>query len=76
MNLWERLKKPKKIHLMVDSYMPGKVLDRITEIICIRNIDDTKILVDTNGKFPDNIDLKNVMILRAYVIKDDRKFYP
>ena len=66
----------KNIVMMVDSYMLGKLLDTITEIIGIRKIDDTKILVDTNGKLPDNIALKNVMILRAYVIKDDRKFYP
>ena len=69
MNLWERLKKTKKIYLMVDSYMLGKLLDRITEIIGIRKIDDTKTLVDTNGKLPDNIALKNVMILRASKLK-------
>lgn len=40
----------RNIVMMVDSYMLGKLLDRITEIIGIRKIDDTKILVDTNGK--------------------------
>ena len=31
---------------------------------------------DTNDKLPDNITLKNDVILRTYVIKDGDKFYP
>ena len=31
---------------------------------------------DTNDKLPDNITLKNAVILRTYVIKDGDKFHP
>ena len=51
------------------------VLDKIIEIINIGTFDDTKVLIDTNDKLPDDITLKNVVILMACVIKDDGKFY-
>ena len=38
--------------------------------------DATKILVDTDDKLPDDITLKNAVILMTCVIKDDGKFYP
>ena len=51
------------------------VLDKIKEIINIGTFDDTKVLIDTNDKLPDDITLKNVVILMTCVIKDDGKFY-
>ena len=56
---------------MVDDYMLDKVLDKIKEIIGIEKFDGTKILIYTDDKFPDDITLKNVMILMECVIKDD-----
>ena len=53
--------------------MLDKVLDKIKEIIGIEKFDDTKILID---KLPNEITLKNVVILIACVIKDDSKLYP
>ena len=68
--------------LMVDDYMLDKVLSKIKNITDIEKFDDTKILIDTDDKLPDDITLKNVIILvlktlwYKYVIKEDDTFYP
>ena len=54
-----------KKYLMVDDYMLDKVLERIKGV-----------LADANDKLSDDITFKNVVILMAYVIKDDGKFSP
>ena len=61
---------------MVDDYMTDKVLEKIKEIIGLEKFDDTKILIDTDDKLPDNITLKYIVILITCVIKDDDKLYP
>ena len=58
---------------MVDDYMLDKVLDKIKTIIGFKQFDNIKILTDT---LPDDINLKNVVILMICVIKNDNKFYP
>ena len=65
-----------KKFLVVDDYMLGKVLDKIKKTIDIEKFDDTKILIDMDDKLPNNITLKNVVILTTCVIKDDGKCYP
>ena len=45
---------------MVDYYMLNKVLDKIKEIIGIKQFDDTKISNDTDNKLPNNITLKKL----------------
>ena len=55
--------------------MLDKVLDKIKEIIGIEKSDNTKILIDTEDKLPNDITLKNVAILITCVINDDNKFY-
>ena len=65
-----------KKYLMIDGYMLNKVLGNPKEIIGIKRFDDTKILIDTDEKLPDDISLKNVVIPMTCVIKDDSKFYP
>ena len=42
-------------YLMVDDYMVDKILERIKEITNIEEFDKTKILIDTNNKFPDDM---------------------
>ena len=42
----------------------------------IGKFDDTKILVETDGKSPDDITFKNVIILFVCVIKELDEFYP
>ena len=42
----------------------------------IEKFDDTKTLINTDGRLPDNITLANVLILITWVMKDDGKFYP
>ena len=49
--------------LMVDDYMLDKVLNKIKNITDIEKFDDTKILIDTDDKLPDDITLKNVITL-------------
>ena len=65
-----------KKYLMVDGYMLNKTLDKIEKIIDIEKFDDFEILIDTDDKLPDDVILKNAVILMTYVIKDDDKFYP
>ena len=73
-----------KKYLMVVVYMLNKDkirqdqirLDKIKELKGIEKFDDTKILIDTNDKLPDNIILKNVIKFMKCVVKDDGKFYP
>ena len=38
--------------------------------------DNTKILIGTDGKLPDGISFKKIVILMASVIKDDKSLYP
>ena len=45
-------------NLMVDDYVLNKVLDKTEEIIRT----DTKILIDTDNKLPDDITLKKVVM--------------
>ena len=66
----------KENKLMTDDYMQDNVLDKIKEIIGMEEFDDTKILIETDGKLSDDIALKNVVILIPCVIKDDDKFCP
>ena len=61
---------------MVDDYMLYKKLEKIKKTIGIEKFDDAKILIDTDDKLPNNITLKNVVILMTCVMKDDDKFYP
>ena len=42
-------------YLMVDDYMVDKILERIKEITNIEEFDKTKILIDTDNKFPDDM---------------------
>ena len=46
------------------------------KIIGIEKFDDTKILIDIDDKLPDDITLKNVVVLMTCVIKEGNKFYP
>ena len=48
---------------MVDDYMLDKVLDKIKEIIAIEKFDNTKILIETDDKLPDDITFKNIVIV-------------
>ena len=59
---------------MLNAYMLDKVSHKIKEIRGIEKFDDTKILTDTDGNLPDDITLKNVVILMTCVIKDDGIF--
>ena len=61
---------------MVDYYMLDKILEKIKEIIDIEKFDNTKILIDTDDKFPGGITSNIVVILITCVIKDDNKLYP
>ena len=45
------------------------------KIKSIEKFYDTKILIDTDDKFPNDITLENVVILDTYIIKGDVKFY-
>ena len=51
--------------------MLDKVLDKIIEIIGIKEFYDTKILIHMDDELPDDITLKNAVILMTCVIKDN-----
>ena len=61
-----------KKYLIVDDYTLDKVLDKIKMIISIEEFNDTKILVETDDKLPDDVTLKIVALLITCVsrIKD------
>ena len=59
---------------MVDHYTLDKLLDKIKKIIGTEKFDNTKILIETDDKFPDDITLNNVVILTTSVIRDNNKF--
>ena len=59
---------------MVDDYTLAKVLDKIKRI-SVEKLDNTRILLNTDDKLPDDITLKNAVILMTCVIKDGDKFY-
>ena len=61
---------------MTDDYMLINVLEKIQEMKRIEINDESNILVGTDGKLPDDISLKNIMISMASVIKDIKDFYP
>ena len=61
---------------MADDYMVDKVLDKIKTIIGTEKFNDNKTLTERDDKFPDDVTLKNVVILYKCFIKDDDKFYP
>ena len=60
---------------MVNDYILDKKLNKIKKTIGIKKFDDLKVLIDTNGKLPDNITFKNCLILTSCVIKDNDNFY-
>ena len=49
--------------------MLHKVLAKIQEIIGIAKFDNTKILTDTDNELPDDITIKNVVIIIICIIK-------
>ena len=61
---------------MIDDYMLIKVLEKIKKMKVMDINDNTKILIDTDGKLPDGISFKKIVILMASVIKDDKSLYP
>ena len=60
---------------MVEDHTLNIVLDKIKRI-GIGKLEDTKILIDIDDEFPDDITLKNAVILMRCVIKNGDKFYP
>lgn len=52
-----------KKYLALDDNNLEKVLDKIKKLIGIEKIDNTKILIYTNHKLPDDIALKMLMTL-------------
>lgn len=65
----------KRKKLMVDDYILDKVLDKTKMIKDIKKVDDTKIFIETDDKFPDTIALKYAMILTKCDIKKRNNFY-
>ena len=57
---------------MVDDYILDKVLDKTKERIGIEKFVDTKILIDTDNKFPVDVTFKNVAM---FIIEDGDKSY-
>ena len=60
---------------MVDDYILDIKLRKIGKIIGIEKFDNTKILINTDDKLPDDITFKNVAILITSVVKNDGKCY-
>ena len=63
----------KEKNFMVDDYILMKVFHKIERIICIEHFHNTKILMGTDDKLPEDITVKIVVILVTCIIKDDDK---
>ena len=59
---------------MVEDHTLNIVLDKIKRK-GIEKLEDTEILIDIDDEFPDDITLKNAVILMRCVIKNGDKFY-
>ena len=60
---------------MLDDYTLDKVLDKVKRI-GIKELGDTRILIDKDDKFSYDINLKNAVILMRCVIEGVDNFYP
>ena len=56
------------------DHMLDKVFDKIEELVGIEIFDDTKVLIGINDELPDDITLKDVVILMTCFIKYGDKF--
>ena len=61
--------------MLVYHYILNKVLEKIKMIKDTETFDNTKILIETDDKFAEDITLKNVVMLISFVIKGNDKFY-
>ena len=57
------------MYSMVDDYTLDKVLEKINRF-GIEKLDNIRILIETDDKLPDDITVKNAIVLITYVIKD------
>ena len=64
-----------KKYLMVGDYMLDKILEKIKEIMDVEKFNNTKILIDRDGRLTDDITLENFVILMTCFIKDNDRFY-
>ena len=60
---------------MVDDYTLDKILDKVKRI-GIKELGDTRILIDKDDEFSYNINLKNAVILMRCVVEGVDNFYP
>ena len=60
---------------MLDDYTLDKILDKVKRI-GIKELGDTRILIDKDDKFSYDINLKNAVILMRCVIEGVDNFYP
>ena len=60
---------------MVDDYTLDKVLDKVKRI-GIKELGDTRILIDKDDEFSYDINLKNAVILMRCVVEGVDNFYP
>ena len=59
---------------MVDDYIPNKT-DKIKDIIGTEKFNDTKILIDTDDKLPDDITFKKFVMLNKDIKKKEIHFF-
>ena len=60
---------------MLDDYTLDKVLDKVKRT-GIKELGDTRILIDKDDEFSYNINLKNAVILMRCVVEGVDNFYP
>ena len=60
--------------MIVDDNMVHKVLHKIEMIIYIEKCGDTNVLMETDDNLPDDVTLKNFVILITCAVKEWGKF--
>ena len=66
----------KEKYFVIGDHMLDGVLDKIKVIIDIKKFGETKILIDTDDKLADEVNLRNVAVLISCIMKNDDKFQP
>ena len=70
------IKNVKEKYFVIGDHMLDGVLDKIKVIIDIKKFGETKILIDTDDKLADEVNLRNVAVLISCIMKNDDKFQP
>ena len=63
-------------HLIVNDNTLNKILDGVKSVFVLNELEDSKVLSDTNYDLVNDIDLQPIVPVFKYVVKHHFNFYP